>query len=193
MRKIIVFYLLIFLFSSCKDDFKKVESPSIEQTNNNVIEFPLERFNLLYKSLVASKSNNLVYLKQVPFDTSYLIHIIDEGFRVLGVCYLVLPDDHRDFEDFSDEKTQLLFFSGLSFKLDIQQWETIKKKTRFLISSFSDTTNNSPCFDCPSYSVFFGSEKRNSRNNEQRAIFEKYDSFVRDSLLQPLYIKRKRK
>lgn len=193
MRVIIVFCLLLLLLSSCKDDLKKVGSPSIEQINDDIIESPLEKFSLLYKASVVSESNSLVYLKQVPFDTSYVVHIIDEGSRVRGVCYLVLPADHRDLEDFSDEKSQLLFFSGLSFKLDTLQWKKIKGKTELLVSSLSDSAGSSPCFDCPSYSVVFGKSNRSSANSEQRIKFNEYDNFVRDSVLQPLYMKKKEK
>lgn len=183
------------LLSSCdsKHKEKQAEKPKADSSHMEVFEFPIKKFSLPYETPISSDSNSLVYLKQVPFDTSYLLHIVDQGLQIRGICYIVLPAFHRDLEDFYDVESQLLFFDGLSFKLNAMQWEMIKQKTNHLISSLPDTISSSPCFDCPSYSVMFDNKKRNTGNRDQRNSFKEYDTFIRDSLLLYFYAKKKPK
>jgi|CXWL01.1.fsa_nt_gi hypothetical protein len=183
------------LFSSCNNKHKKkeAEKPQADNSQREVVEFPIKKFSLPYDVSFCSDSNSLIYLKQVPFDTSYLLHLVKHGLQIRGICYVVLPMFHRDLEDFFDETHQLLFFDGLSFKLDSMQWKMIKQKTNDLISSLPDTVSSSPCFDCPSYSVMFDNKKRNTGNNDKRNSFKEYDIFIRDSLLLYFYTKKKSK
>lgn len=181
------------LLSSCdsKNKEKQAEKSKANSSRMEVFEFPIKKFSLPYDESFSSDSNSLIYLKQVPFDTSYLLHIVKQGSQIPGICYVVLPTFHRDLEDFYDEESQLLFFDGLSFKLDAMQWEMIKQKTNHLISNLPDTIkSSSPCFDCPTYSVIFNSKKRVTGNSNQRDNFKEYDTFIRDSVINHFLTKK---
>lgn len=185
--------IMALLLSSCdsKHREKQAEKLQVDTSLMEVFEFPIKKFSLPYDGSLNNDSNSLIYVKQVPFDTSYLLHIVAKDLQIRGIGYLVLPKFHRDLEDFYDEKHQLLFFDGLSFKLDTMQWKMIKQKTNHLISTLPDTISSSPCFDCPSYSVIFNNKKRNTGNSNQRNSFKEYDAFIRDSLLNYFYTKKK--
>ncbi|MBL0267865.1 MAG: hypothetical protein IPP99_04100 [Chitinophagaceae bacterium] len=187
--------LTIWLLSSCeskevKDGAKKVQSG---KNLTEIFEFPITRFGLPYDMPLSCDSNSLIYLRQIPFDTSYLLHFVKRGEKIQGVCYIVPPSSHRDLGDFHDEEHQLLFFDGLSFTIGTKQWEEVKKYSNRLISSLPDSIkDSSPCFDCHSFTILFNSNKRTARNNDQQRIFREYDSFIRDNFLYPFFTKRKR-
>src|SRR5690606_21911539 len=115
------FFLIVVFVSSCNNDKpsrKQSEHPQISNSNVDIFEFPIKKFSLPYNIPLKCDSNSLIFLKQVPFDTSYLVQMVSQGKNVRGVCYMVLPSYHRDLEDFYDKEHQLLFFDGFSFLLD---------------------------------------------------------------------------
>lgn len=193
-RLVLTIFIVSWLLGSCdsKHDEKKSENLQSENSHMEIFDFPIKKFSLPYDISLKGDSNSLIYLKQVPFDTSYLLHIVKQDSQIRGICYVVLPTQHRDLEDFHDQEHQLLFFDGLSFRMNNKQWEAIKKQTSQLISSLPDTTkNSSPCFDCSTFSIMFNKNKRVASNSKQRLSFKEYDVFIRDSLLYYFFTKRK--
>lgn len=193
MRHFGLIAILTLSLISCSNKKNQTENAQSDNSYTEVFEFPIKKFSLPYDITYKSDSNSLIYLKQVPFDTSYLLHIVKQGLQIRGVCYIVLPTFHRDLDDSYGEKNQLIFFDGMSFVLDSTQWTQIKRRTDHLILELQGSNNgvSSPCFDCPSYSVIFGKGRENSTNSKQRDSFREYDLFVKESLLYCFYFLRK--
>jgi len=193
-RFVVTIFIMAWLLGSCdsKHNEKKSENLQSENFRMEIFDFPLKKFSLPYDISLKGDSNSLIYFKQVPFDTSYLLHIVKQDSQIRGICYIVLPTQHRDLEDFYDQEHQLLFFDGLSFRMSSKEWETIKKQTSQLVSNLPDTIkSNSPCFDCPTFYIMFNKHKKGASNSEQQLSFKEYDVFIRDSLLYRFFTKKK--
>lgn len=181
------------LLSACHNEHKEKQAKS--QPSNNpgveVFEFPIKRFSLPYDTSLKCDSNAMIFLKEASFDTSYLLHIVKSGSKIRGVCYIVPPSYHRDLQDFYEHEHQLLFFDGFSFRLNTGQWEMLKRATNEAISKMTDSSiNSSVCYDCPGYSLIYDNKRRSTVSSQLREIFKNYDTFVRDSLINPLLAKR---
>lgn len=187
--QIVTFYLASAITLLACSDKKKQDDGFKKKLKNdnayvNVIEFPLKKFSLPYDSSFNCDSNSLIYLHQAPFDTSYIVHIRKLGQNIKGVCYIMPQSYHRSFEDFSDKEHELLFFTGLSFKLDSSQWQILKRETIEAISKMTDSIKtNSPCFDCHTYAVIFNNMRRVTGNGKLSEIFKEYDTFIRDNVI----------
>src|SRR5436190_1736218 len=180
-----IIFVAVLLSTSCSNNsIKKItEVNKIDSSNVEVFEFPIKKFSLPYDTSIRCDSNSLIYLNQTSFDTSYLLHVSKQGQNIKGVCYMVPPSYHRDLEDFYDKEHQLLFFDGISFKLDERQWQMLKKETTDVISKMLDSSRtNSLCFDCPTYAIIFDNKKRATGGKKLRESFEMYDNFIQDSL-----------
>lgn len=157
-------------------------------------DFPIKKFSLPYSTPIELDTNSLIFMKEKSFDTSYLLHIHKHGSTVQGVCYIVLPSFHRDLEDYYDEKNKLLFFDGFSFNLNINQWERLREKTIDAIVHMSDSIRSiSTCLHCPSYSLYFNKQKRETGNSKLQENFRDYDTFILDTIIYPILAKRKMK
>jgi hypothetical protein len=190
----VITFVLMFWFCSCNSNQKHdVKSPeqTISYAAVKVFEFPIKKFSLPYNLPLRLDSNSIIYLMQVPFDTSYLLHITNQGSKQLGVCYFVLPSHHQDLEDFSDEDHELLFFDGFSFALDNKQWDMLKRKTNETILNMPDSSNSSSqCLHCPAYVLYYNNQERSTGNSKLQANFKAYDLYIRDSLIHPMLAKR---
>ncbi len=180
------------LFTSCsnneQDETRKIvkDSASVQ-----TFLFPINKFSLPYDSHLNLDSNSVIFMKEVPFDTSYLIHVRKESSVIRGVCYMILPSFHRDLEDFKDEKQKLLFFDGFSFILDSLQWETLNKKTKETLINMTDSIpTNSSCIHCPSYTLFYNHQRRATGNSKLQGNFKSYETYLREEIVDPLLKKR---
>lgn len=189
----IIIFIVVVLFNSCdnKTPDESIGVNRIDSSDIEVFEFPIKKFSLPYGIPINCDSNSLIYLNQTPFDTSYFLHVSKRGQDIIGVCYMVPQSYHRDLEDFSDREHQLLFFDGMSFKLDSRQWQMLKRETIDVISKISDSSRtNSPCFDCPTYVIMFNNKKRATGSKSLPENFKIYDTFIRDSLINYFLVKK---
>jgi hypothetical protein len=190
---IFIFSILHFKCKNVSDVEGNTNSVKAQTSKSNieVFEHPIQKFSLPYDTSFILDSNNLIFSKQVPFDTSYVIHLLSGKTGLLGVCYLILPSYHRDFEDYYDETSRLVFFDGFSFKLNEKDWNELKVQTREIMRTIPDTTDKpSPCFDCKSYSLFYDKRKINSMNGAMRKKFTSYDSFIYNKIIARFNSKR---
>lgn len=189
-----IYYILFALFSSCsnyKQPEKTEDAQQAKNLNSEVFDIPIMKFSIPYDKSLNCDSNNLIFLKESNFDTSYLLHISRQGSKLRGVYYMVLPQYHRDLEDYYDKEQELLFFEGFSFKLNNMQWEIIKKKTEETISKMIDSSRSgSTCFDCPSYSIFYNKKRRVSGNSKLQDDFKSYDVFLRNNFINQILKER---
>lgn len=174
------------LMASCTNTSRESQPEKSLTDSSNLGNFSsiLNKFSLPHDKLVNCDSNSLIFFKLAPFDTSYLLQIDKQNYKIKGVCYIVLPSYHRDLEDFSDQNHQVLFFDGFSFALNVKEWEVLKKRTSSTILQMPDSLkSDSPCFDCVSYSLFHNRQKRSTGNRKLKEGFENYDSFIRDTII----------
>jgi hypothetical protein len=182
------------LLSACSSNHQNEQRPELQVSNpkTEIFEFPIQRFSLPYDKYLNIDSNSFIYLKEAPLDTSYMVHIMVQDSKIKGVCYLVPPSYHRDLEDFSEQKHQLIFFDGFSFRLDSSQWITLKKKIIETVYQMSDSIGSkSSCFDCPSYSIIYDNKKRGTGNSKFQMEFKVFDRFIQDSILNKFIDMRK--
>jgi hypothetical protein len=124
---------------SC-NEHTKVDKPIImKKADINI----LSRFSLNYKSNLICDSNSLIYYKSVPFDTSFIIHIVKEDTLFKGVCYFVPRINNQGL--FFDESSKNGFlFGGFNFILNMQEWQKIKTEYKNLQLLLEKKV----CFDC---------------------------------------------
>ena len=191
MLRVLSLVVLLFSCVSCLQQ-KGREKFVKENTFDSIPEYwisQIEKFSIPF-SREMPDSNALFFCDLEVFDTSFLVHFRKENNTVNGVFYEVLPAYHLGVENFADEKDQLLFFEGYSFKIDTSRWANIVKQANVLLKLEKDTGQKyRGCFDCaPDFlmhdskmAVVFGKHREN---------FERFGQYLKDSLLNQYITKR---
>jgi hypothetical protein len=160
-----------------------VQQISIDRSLPPYLSSYIEKFELPYDQHTGADSNTLFFYYSGRFDTSFLVHLHKEDTTVTGVLYEILPAYHKDDDDYADRKSSLLFFEGYSFKIDASKWEYLISNARNkLLIEKNMPKRNEACADCPSY-FFAHAYNTISSNSNNRAVFEAYSKFLKDSLL----------
>lgn len=201
MKKLNLFVIILVsltFLQSCSETGKDVKDKIVPVKNKAeniwVIESPLKKWVPSYDSLFATDTNNFIFLKEAYNDTCFLIYIKQQDSIARGMCYILLPELHRGFEDYQDKGHELLFFEGLSFKLGNLEWNNIKKITTNTIKQMSDSVyNKSNCLHCPYYNIIFKGSQRSTGNSQLQDEFVKYETLIRINIINKFLQQKKGK
>lgn len=183
MMKIVSVVIVLLICISCKQQESKEKETELKSIDSlpPVLMSTIEKFAIPFNGSMPDR-NELFFCSSNTFDTSFLVHFKKLNDNIYGVLYEVLPAYHRDIEDFTDEKDQLLFFEGYSFRIDTIRWMNIIGKANELLKGKDRWKSNKSCFDCPLFFLAYDLKTTISYGQDQ-ALFEEFAQYLKDSLL----------
>jgi hypothetical protein len=134
MKKAMIFIVsALSLFISCES--KKNLPDSNSQLNHpykdSSYNFILKRFGLMGSEFFQIDSNTLVFYCRRSFDSSFLIQIKNEPYRISGVYYI--DPYFSNVNDSLFTVNYYSFFEGCTFTLDSTKWNKLKTKASELL------------------------------------------------------------
>jgi len=179
MKSLVLYLVVSILLLSCGSD-KRENSDSLLTYKDH----PLVKFGLPYRELNVD-NNSLIFYSMKSFDTSFLLQLKKEEKDITGVCYLVNPRYHRFVEDYLDSTNKLFVFQGFTFTMNLQDWDTVKRRINPALVQSDSLRNNEACLDCPHYILAYNHHVGNS-SNRNREEFEKYEGLLKHHILNKL-------
>lgn len=192
MQQFFGLLLVLFIFvCSCNSGQKADNSSATADTLNLSNDPLLSKFNLHLDKSQFNDTNDLVFYRTKPFDTTFLVHIKPQGSQVVGNYYEVLPTYHRDTEGYTESNINFLFFQGFSFTIDQATWQGVKTAAGPIINDIGRGTGTNLCFDCSSY--FFAYDKRGIYNDSvNKTNFEHFSEYIKTNVINKVNIIRKK-
>ena len=193
--KIFSISILWIIASSCFDQKykEKVAENSLKPNVPVFINSIINKFSLPYNKEAGVDSNSLIFFGRHNFDTSFFVQLYKEASTVNGILYQIIPIYHSDDENYADTTNRLLFFEGYSFKIDSIKWMHILNRAKSNLLSNKDTVSKDQvCLDCPFYFILHDSKILSSSNNN-RILFQTYERYLKDSLLNHFIVQREPK
>jgi len=181
------FYLvLFFIFLNSCSNSENAKKKSLNPTGHNMPPFIssiIDKYTLPYDKKMGADSNNLIFYYCGLFDTTVLVHFQNNDTSINVVLYQILPNYHKEDDDYADKESELLFFEGYSFKIAVSKWSEIISlaKNKLLISK-NQPPKHDPCFDCAFFFLNYDSVTL-INNSNTHAAFREYFKFLKDSVL----------
>lgn len=183
--------VIVVLFVAC-DDKKGKLNDSVPFSNEKVIglDTNITKFTLGYPENLRLDSNSLIFYCIRSFGTSVLVHLQKNATGVRGVFYELLPTYHQSLNDFADDKNQLLFFQGYSFKIDSTIWRNIKRKANLLLLMEDTVSQKLKYVDGSHYALYHNLKARFGDSNQEN-LYEDFYTFLREAFLEKMFQLRK--
>jgi hypothetical protein len=142
----------------------------------------LRKFSLPYASTLVEDSNGLLFYYLKGFDTSFIVKIKNKKEGIFGVYYYTTPPLHRNIFDVKTDTDELLFFRGISFKIDENKWNQIKKNASAIVDRNDTVFNKSSCSDCQFFYLSHGG-RASSTVIQKPVYFEPFMKLLKDSMI----------
>jgi len=104
----------------------------------------------------------LAFGKNVRLDSSFVVVFMEDSLRMTLTDSLILPiqgyyyyttvDYHDNLNDYMNEKNEILYFEGFSFRVDTLTWNKVKRLAEPLLAIPSDTSDVL-CLHCTEFAL----------------------------------------
>lgn len=176
---------LIALMVSCDSGSRKPDdTPNVEGAIDVAdVKSALSHY-LLPRLDSITDANTLVFYKEQRWDTSFVLTLRrDTTSKIVGIYHEVSPENME-----ADYLADVGFFEGFTFTIDLAMWDKVIHESKLLL----DSINHVPyigCLDCGEYMLSYGGKF--SIPGRDRASFEEYAKFLRQTVVYPVYRKRR--
>jgi hypothetical protein len=185
-------FVLSMLITTCSEQKRHSDGKPVIATRARdfTLETIMKEFSLPYSGDSMVDENSLIFFCSRTFDTSSLIFLKKNHERINGVFYEVLPTYHKYINDFSDPKSNLLFFEGYSFIVDSLVWDLVREQAQLILKEKDSLNRGEKYVDGKSFALYYNFESCKD-NSADETVFERFDKFLKESFLEKIIQARK--
>ena len=111
----------------------------------------MAEFALPYTSDLTTDSNSLIFYYTKSLDTAITVHLKKESAYLSCVFYWITPQSRLALSNTRNHENALTQFEGLSAKLDISFWNTVKEEVNKKQFKLEEEKGYLSCCDMPYY------------------------------------------